>query len=240
MNNDFQVLWQDYLVEDSGAHGLDAEVVHALWLWLDGLRAQNLSQYGSGCAAVYSEAVERSHGVVHHPCIVKIREQLQRIVLILAQSERADSKSKMRDIDQSFAISLLHENELKNQIGISEKLRVVLQQTHQDLQHHSAGLNIRLRQWRTQVSQQNPLSDEQVRNDTAERRLQSLLALIQSCHTSQLQLSLMYNQMTRLLENLTTLRQVTYPIWQQQAIHQTMADDQAFLASLQQTLNAVK
>jgi hypothetical protein len=49
----------------------------------------------------------------------------------------------------------------------------------------------------------------------------------------------MYRQMSRLLENLSTLRQVTYPIWQQQSIHQTMADDSAFLASLQQTLSAV-
>jgi hypothetical protein len=240
MNNDFQVLWQAHFLEDSAAHALDVDVVHALWLWLDGRRAQNLSQFGSGNAAVYSEAVERSHGVAHHPCIVDIREQLQQIVSVLTQSGRADSKSKMREIDKAFVTTLWHERELKNLITVSEGLRVVLQETKSDLHHHSAALSIRLTQWRISNTDKNPLSDDTVRNDTAERRAQSLLALIQSCHTSQLQLSLMCNQMSRLLENLTTLRQVTYPIWQQQAIHQTMADDQAFLTSLQQTLNAVK
>jgi hypothetical protein len=233
-------LWQDYVLRDSGAHELDVEVVNALWLWLEGLRAQDLSRFGSGTAAVYSEAVERSHGVAHHPCIVRIREQLQQVVSILTQSGRAESKTKMREIDKAFATCVLYERELKNIITVSEKLRVVLQQTQSDLEHHSAALNIRLTQWRISTTDKNPLSDDNVRNDTAERRAQSMIALIQSCHTSQLQLSLMYNQMSRLLENLTTLHQVTYPIWQQQVIHQTMADDQAFLTSLQQTLNGVK
>lgn len=239
MSDDFQALWQNFLSQDHAAQSLDADVVQALWSWLDAQRAQSLSQFGSGSAAVYSEAVARSHAMAHHECMSNIREPLQSVVAILTDKRASDSKNKMRDIDRAFASSLPHEIELKKLIGYTEQLREILERTQNDLQHHSAALAIRLPQWRTSMADGNPLNDETMRNETAERRAQSITALIQSSHTSQLQLSLMYRQMSRLLENLSTLRQVTYPIWQQQSIHQTMADDRAFLTSLQQTLNAV-
>jgi hypothetical protein len=239
MNHDFQTPWQNYLRQDHTAQPLDAEVVQALWSWLEVQRAQSISQFGSGSAATYSEAVERSHGMAHHVCMAKIREQLQSAVALLTDKRPSNPREKMRDIDAAFARSLPHETELKKLIGWTEQLRDILQHAQNDLQHHSAALAIRLPQWRASAHKDNPLNDETVRNETAERRAQSIAALIQSSHTSQLQLSLMYRQMSRLLENLSTLRQVTYPIWQQQSIHQTMADDSAFLASLQQTLSAV-
>lgn len=212
-------------------------VIDALTIWLQQAQAPHLAQFGAHSAAQYALAVEHSHAMAHHPCIGAIHDNLQQAVLALKSTKKQDAKTQMRTIDTILSKCAAQETELKQLLKHIDILRRILLSLETDLQYHQTALSAQLPKWRSEVTTKNPLDTNVVRNDTADRRLSSIVALVQSCHSSNLQMQLMHQQLTHLLENLSTLRQVTYPIWQQKAINRTMLDDQAFLNALQLTLS---